>query len=88
MKNEDANGLRSRKEELTCRSYLENLVDALMMMIYVVLINLRRFSKFETQVTYKPITRFGIQVLVKDEDILCLGKHDQCREGKNRFGAT
>ena len=33
------------KEELTCRSYLENLVDALMMMIYAVPINLRRFEE-------------------------------------------
>ena len=42
--NEDANGLRWRKEELTYGSYLDNLVDALMMMIYVVPINLRRFG--------------------------------------------
>ena len=45
MKNEDANGLRSRKETLTCRSYLENIVDSLMVMIYAVSINLRRFNE-------------------------------------------
>ena len=44
MKNEDTNGLRSRKEILTCRSYLENLVDALIMMIYAIPLNLRRFD--------------------------------------------
>jgi len=44
MKNEDANGLRSRKATLTYRSYLDNLVDALMMMIYAIPINLRRFE--------------------------------------------
>ena len=27
MKNQYANGLKSRKETLTCRSYLDNLVD-------------------------------------------------------------
>ena len=26
-------------------------------------------------------------MLAKDEDILCLGKRDQCKEGKNRIGA-
>ena len=45
MKNEDANGLRSRKAILTCRSYLDSLVDALMVMIYDVSINLRRFDE-------------------------------------------
>ena len=37
--------------------------------------------------TYEPITRSGIKVLSKDDHIHCLGKHDQCREGKNKIGA-
>ena len=45
------------------------------------------WSKFETQVTYKLITRSEIKVLAKDEDVHCLGKRDQCREGKNMIGA-
>ena len=35
--------------------------------------------------TYKPNTRSGIKVLAKDGDVHCHGKHDQCREGKNRI---
>ena len=44
LKIKGANGLRSRRKELTCGSYLDNLADSLMMMIYVVPINLRRFG--------------------------------------------
>ena len=46
------------------------------------------WSKFKIQVTYKLITRFEIKVLAKDDNIHYLGKHDQCKEGKNRIGAT
>ena len=45
------------------------------------------WSKFKTQVTYKPNTRSEIKVLAKDEDVHCLGKHDQCKKGKNRIAA-
>ena len=34
--------------------------------------------------TYEPITRSGIQVLAKDEDILCLGKRDQLQGGEEQ----
>ena len=37
--------MEPRKEELTCGSYLDNHVDILMMMIYAVSINLRRFDE-------------------------------------------
>ena len=37
--------------------------------------------------TYEVNTRSGFKVLAKGEDIHCLGKCNQCREGKNMFGA-
>ena len=40
-----------------------------------------------TQVTYEVNTRSGVKVLATGEDIHCLGKSDQCREGKDRIGA-
>ena len=40
-----------------------------------------------TQVTYKVNTRFGVEVLATGEDICCLGKHDHCREVKDKIGA-
>ena len=38
--------------------------------------------------TYEPITRSGIKVLAKDDNVHCLGKRDQYREDKNKIGAT
>ena len=37
--------------------------------------------------TYEVNTRSGAEVLATSEDIRCLGKRDQCREGKNKIGA-
>ena len=39
------------------------------------------------QVTYGVNIRSRVEVLAIDEDICCLGKRDQCREGKNRIEA-
>ena len=43
--------------------------------------------RFEIQVAYEFITRSRIKVLANDDNIHCLGKRDQCREGKNRIWA-
>ena len=40
-----------------------------------------------TRVTYGVNIRSRVEVLTTDEDIRCLGKRDQCREGKNKIGA-
>ena len=44
-------------------------------------------SKFGTWVTYEVKTRSWVEVLATSEKIYCLGKHDQCREVKERTGA-
>ena len=37
--------------------------------------------------TYRGNTRSRVEVLAIDEDIRCLGKRDQYREGKDSVGA-
>ena len=41
-----------------------------------------------TKVTCGVDTRSRVEVLATDEDNSCLGKRDQCREVKDRIGAT
>ena len=44
-------------------------------------------SKFGTRVTYEVKTRSWVEVLATGEDIRCLRKRNQCREGNDRIGA-
>ena len=43
--------------------------------------------RFDPRLGHRVNTRSGVGVLAIDEGIHCLGKRNQCREGKDRIGA-
>ena len=58
MKKVDANGLRSGRKVLTCRSYLENLVDAL---CYPLILHLVDFSVSRQSIEQAHLFKIKVQ---------------------------